>query len=366
MYQSRQAAVFIIPLFFLFLFCSPKKQRTIARSYYYWRSSGDISEEEKKFLHEHQINKLYVRLMDVDWSNTQGAIPVSTGRPDVVNQRLNQYDSLNVNVVPVVFITNKTFELIDSFDIPLLAKRIIRRCLPGYDAEDIRYEKNNPAWGLPLKPNEIQFDCDWTAKTRGKYFYFLNLITGLLPSDSIVVSATIRLHQYKYPDKTGIPPVIRGMLMVYNISDLRLYSPTNSIYDDKKAKAYFTQTKKYQLPLDIVLPAYSWCLIFRDQKFYQIENDLSENDLRKMSFLEKGNNGFYRVNEDTVYNDLFLRPGDEIKPEGIGIETLRQAAGLSRQAVNTNDFSVSFFELSESEIKNYSYESIEDIYHSFH
>ena len=87
---------------------------------------------------------------DVDWSNTQGAIPVSTGRPDVVNISLNKYDSLRIDIVPVVFITNKTFEAIDSFDIPLLAKRVVRRCLPEYDDEDRNYERNNLSSGLPV------------------------------------------------------------------------------------------------------------------------------------------------------------------------------------------------------------------------
>ena len=153
--------------------------------------------------------------------------------------------------------------------------------------------------------------------------------------------------------------------MVYNISDLRHYSPTNSIFEDSKANPYFTSTAKYPLPLDIVLPAYSWCLVFRDQKFYQIENDLSENDLKKLSFLEKGVGAFYRVKQDTVFHDLFSVPVMKLSQKVSGSKPYCRQPGCLKKARNTADFSVAFFELSESEITNYSYETFEDIYHSF-
>jgi hypothetical protein len=360
-------ALFIASVCFSFVFysCSQKNNREVTRSYYYWRSNGEISNEEIEFLRDHKVSKLYVRLMDIDWSEVYGAIPVSTGRPDYLNFYINHDDSTRIDITPVVFITNKTFEKIDSSAIPLLAKRVIRRCLLSYDDEDKRYESEHRSYGQPFQPREIQLDCDWTAGTRDKYFYFLQQLKRLMPVDNILISATIRLHQFKYPGKTGVPPVNRGMLMVYNISDLRQYSPVNSIYDHDKAKAYFKSPEKYALPLDIVLPAYSWCIVFRDQKFYQIENGLSERDLAGLSFLQKKANGFYQVKQDTVFHDLFLRPGDEIKPEGIDSTTLQQAARLAKEAINTGQFAIAFFELSASEISNYSYESIEDIYHSY-
>ena len=303
--------------------------------------------------------------MDIDWSEVYGAIPVSGGQPDQLNFRLNEYDSVKTGIIPVVFITNKTFERITLADIPVLAKRIVRRCLLSYDDEDKRYESEHYSRGKRFQPGEIQFDCDWTISTKDKYFSFLREVERLVSAHKVFLSATIRLHQYKYPDKTGVPPVDRGMLMVYNINDLRQYSPVNSIYDDNKAGAYFTSSKKYLLPLDIVLPAYSWCIVFRDQKFYQIENGLSEKDLQGLSFLQKTNNNFYSVRNDTVFHDLFLRPGDEIKVEGINKETLLQAAQLAGRAINTDSVTVSFFELSEKEISNYDYETIENVYNSY-
>jgi len=356
---------FSLSLVFILLTCCSHPPRRVDRAYYYWKT-GEASSGERQFLKEQGIRKLYVRQLDVDWSDVQGAIPLNGSNIEALNDDLVRYDTFPVQMVPVVFITNKTFELITPRDIPLLAKRLVRRCLPAYDSMDIRYEHRHYMnfYGGPIKPKEIQFDCDWTAKTSSAYFQFLREVRNLAP-DSIIISATIRLHQYKYPDKTGVPPVDRGMLMVYNISDPKQYTPEQSIFDLTKASAYFDRTEKYKLPLDIALPAWSWCLVFRDHKFYQIENGITESDLRQQAFLKHKGNRYYQVTQDTVYRDLFLRPGDEIKAESVDDATLQQAAHLARRAVNTPDFTVTLFELSEQEINRYNHETINQVYAAF-
>ena len=355
--------------------CTRKK--TVSPAYYFWRTGTDISVQEKDLLRRHHIQTLYTKVLDVDWSDINGAIPVANRDIHSINRELNKYDSLGVRIVPVIFITNKTFSAIDSTEIPILAKRVLRRCLPAYDSMDIAYEaRDYMNEHFMARPRELQFDCDWTLSTARKYFFFLETIRRLLPSDSIVISATIRLHQYKYFSKTGVPPVNRGMLMLYNVSDLTQYSPVNSIFDKDKAAAYFTSGKVYPLPLDMALPAYSWGLVFRNKKFYQIENGLDIEILKGNNAFslednpgdgkEKANGvSFYRVTKDTVFGELFLRPGDEIKIERIDSSQLAAAAGLSLRAVNADSFHVAFFELSSNEIKRISDETLAHIYSSY-
>jgi hypothetical protein len=352
-------------ILFFFVSCNNKKAE-VERSYYFWQNGSYLDNDEINFLKQHQIHKLYTKILDVDWSDVYGAIPVSENDLNNLNQDLNYYNSLHLNIVPVVFITNKTFERIDTSQLSLLALRIVRKCLPAYDSIDINSENNKHYFPIAhlLNPSELQFDCDWTSTTSGKYFLFLKKVKALL-ADSISISATIRLHQYKYASKTGVPPVDRGMLMLYNISNPEKYEPTNSIFDYDKANAYFTSNKKYKLPLDVVLPAFSWSLVFRNQQFYQIENSLSDSDLNQLAFLQKENNGFYRVKTDTVFNDLFLRYGDEIKPEGVSAEDLDKAVKLAHKAINSTKYSVALFELSTSEVKKYKPDEIDKIYNSF-
>ena len=362
-YRRLCLFIFIITIFFS---CQQTPGKKITRAYYFWRMSTP-TDAERKFLKEHQIEKLYVHLLDVDWSPAQGPVPVTENELELTHNAFQQYNSFPKQLVPVIFITNKTFERIDSFDIPLLARRLVRRCLPAYDALDKDYEQRHyiTSYKGTIKPVEIQFDCDWTPGTKNKYFSFLREVKSLLP-DSILLSATVRLHQYKYPDKTGVPPVDRGMLMVYNISDPKQYTQPNSIFDKSKAAAYFTSDKKYPLPLDVVLPAWSWSIVYRDHEFYQVENELTEKDLKVLSFLSATDNHRFTVTQDTVYHDLFLRIGDEIKAEGIDATALKAATELSRKAVNTDSFTISLFELSQKEFQQYNHETINEVYTSFH
>jgi hypothetical protein len=363
----RRLCLFLFTI--ILISCSKQQPKVVTRAYYFWRMSDDPKPNEVNFLKQNGVQKLYVHLLDVDWSEVYGAVPVTSRRAESLFYNMRNYDSFNVQYIPVIFITNKTMERIDSSDIPLLAKRIVRRCLPSYDVEDMKYEeRHKPYWEKieALHPKEIQIDCDWTCPTAGRYFFLLKEVKRLLPSDSIKISATVRLHQFKYPKKTGVPPVDRGMLMVYNLSDPKQYGTGNSIFEFKKAKAYFDGVKEYPLPLDIALPAWNWCIIYRDKKFYQVENELNEETLKELSFVKPKNNHMYTVMQDTVYKDLFLRPGDEIKAEAISEEELSQATNLAKKAVNSDSLTVSLFELSENEFQRYSHESIDKVYASFH
>jgi hypothetical protein len=363
-FRARPTAAFFI--FFLLFLVSCRQRADVTRAYYYWRS-GDSENSERNLVRQEGIQKLYTRQLDVDWDVVQGAIPVSEGRPQILRWQLANYDSCHPAFVPVVFITNKVFEKIDSsFELPQLAQRVARRCLPAFDMVDSSYEERNylRTWDGPLRPRELQIDCDWTVSTAPRYFQFLRALRRIVP-DSVRLSATIRLHQYKYFQKTGVPPVDRGMLMVYNISDPTRYGPSSSIFDEQKAAAYFTSNRKYPLPLDIALPAFSWSIIFRKGKFYGIQNDLDEERVRALSFVVHRGGPFYAVTQDTVYKDLYLRPGDEIKVEQVRPADLLAAARLAQRAVNTNRYTVALFELSENEIKHYSHDSLRALYASF-
>jgi len=362
-YYQNIAFLFIAFTLSLFLYSCQSKETVIERGYYFWQNKSYLGSAEKKFLQQHSIHKLYAKILDVDWNDVYGPVPASKNDLNEINGSLNIYDSLHINIVPVVFITNKTFQKIDSGQLHLLALRILKECM--LDAIDIDAKNNGTLYSVK-KPasSEIQFDCDWTESTSGKYFQFLKEVKKILP-DSITVSATKRLHQYKDASKTGIPPVDRGMLMLCNVTDPKKYESINSIFDHDKASAYFASNKKYALPLDIVLPAFSRSLIFRNHQFYQIENNLSEPDLTQLSFLKKQSNGFYRVQADTVFSNLSLRIGDEIKPEEISAEDLNKVAELAHRTINSKKYSVAFFDLSENEVKKYNNSEIDKIYNSF-
>lgn len=366
--SRRTVSVLFFAVFILLAACNhPRRQ--VNRAVYYWRNAGWIAFDDRKWMKEHEINKVYVKLLDVDWDEARGAYPSSLNNIEYFVRSIYPSDSLSLDIVPVIFITNKVFTRIDSAGIKTLAIRVLRKCFTRYDLTDSASEKENLyLYGdkINLQPTEIQFDCDWTESTAKKYFYFLETVKKMIDGRNTHLSATVRLHQYKYPKKTGVPPVSKGMLMVYNITDLTKYDTTNSIFEKNKATAYFTSSKKYPLPLDVALPAYSWGLIYRNKKFFMIENGMTEKDLQQLDYFEPSGNNFFAVKKDTVLHDVFLRPGDEIKIETIDEKRLMQAAVLARKALNTDSLTISLFDLSSSPIKDYSHETVEQVYNSFH
>ena len=143
-----------------------------------------------------------------------------------------------------------------------------------------------------------------------------------------IISVTIRLHQIKYRDKMGIPPVERGMLMVYNLRNPTDFNEANSIFDATEAAKYLDGQAKYPLALDVALPIFRWGVAYRAGKFLNILNNLGSSEADTLRFLKK-NGRFYDVSADTVFHKNYLRFGDKIKIEEISDELLRGAADVA-------------------------------------
>ncbi len=169
--------------------------------------------------------------------------------------------SINYNIIPVVFIKKRVFERIREDNIESLAKSIYSLV-------------STVNHSIKKVPNRIQFDCDWTEKTRDKYFLFLRLYRSLSQSG---ISCTVRLHQVKYPGIAGIPPVDYAVLMFYNMGEINA-GTGNSVYDKEIAKKYSPSIKSYPLELDLALPIFSWGLQLRAGRVIQL--------LNKMRFLQ--------------------------------------------------------------------------------
>jgi hypothetical protein len=86
---------------------------------------------------------------------------------------------------------------------------------------------------------ELQVDCDWTLRSREKYFALLSDVRRLLKEHGMNLSATIRLHQLSQP----APPVDYGALMVYNTADPRRLTDHNPILDIRDVEPYMKHLK---------------------------------------------------------------------------------------------------------------------------
>lgn len=221
-----------------------------AASVYYWKTTFEITEAQRQYLEQNDIQKIYLRLFDI--------VPSAEGpRPNATIAFEDTIPS-QLTVVPTIFIDYTIFR--DKVDIDLLARRTLERV-----------RKMSATHGFSF--NEIQFDCDWTVKTEEGYFAFLKAVG--LADTSMVVSSTIRLHQLS----STPPPADYGALMLYNTGDFRQANgDRNPILDADDVRPYLKHLASYDLPLCAAYPNFDWRLLFHEGEFkgilYQV--DLSD------------------------------------------------------------------------------------------
>lgn len=270
--------------FFILISCSPKTEK-IPLSFYYWQTTFQLSELEQSYLSDLDINKMYIRYFDVDIKDNQ-PIPIA---PIVFNDLPE-----NIEIVPVVYLKNEVF--LTTVDTKDLARKIIDYI------QQINNQNN-------IEINQIQLDCDWSLQTRDSYFELIDEIKKIQPS----VSATIRLHQIKYADKTGVPAVDKGVLMYYNMGVIAA-DENNSIYQRNIAKRYLSSVNQYSLPLDIALPIFSWGVHIRDHQVINLIGGMRAKDLQNDAFKKIDKNQYLVVN-DLMYEGRYLAKNDIVKIE---------------------------------------------------
>ncbi|MDP2365723.1 MAG: hypothetical protein Q8M94_18390 [Ignavibacteria bacterium] len=329
------------------LSCTNNLQKEISLGVYFWKTNFSLSTTELNWLKESEIQKLYVRFFDVDWNpNINSAVPV--GDVAIETKKVNA-----VEIIPVVFITNRTLKNIPDSLISELSQNIHNKIFGKLALFD----------NLSIK--EIQLDCDWTESTRDKYFKLVENLKQLAENDKIEITATIRLHQVKFFSKTGVPPIKRGMLMFYNMSDVSDMRTRNSIYDEDVAKRYLVNFDKYPLDLDVVLPAFSWACWFRNGKLKNLINDVMANELEKNSCFVKEDKNIFRAVKACYIKGNYILPGDYLRAEETDFNTTLGAAELIAPYIKNKKLNISIYHLNGVVMKNYDKDKLKDIVDCF-
>jgi len=277
---------------------------------YYWKTTWQLSPTEQQRMYDAGTRQLLLRLFDVDWNfNTNTAQPRGELRlPDALALHPE------LQITPVVYFVERIFR--QDVDTEDLARRVGR---------SIR------SYGQFLQPTRWQIDCDWTPKSRQRYFAFLTALQVQNPE--IPLSVTVRLHQYRERTENGVPPVPEGLLMCYNMEPVGKVNTTNAIYREDLLRGYL-RTSPYPLPLDAALPAFSWGAAFHDVHFLGITPPPDQLG----SLVKATENGHYFVLRDTTLGDAFVRAGDDIRYDGIRTTTeLVAAAELLRDRPEIRD-----------------------------
>ena len=249
------------------------------------------------------VSRIYLRYFDVEYDEFSHS-PKPTYFLDEISDEIR-----DMEIIPVVYLEN---EVLKKGSLDSLANKIAQLVI-----EISTYH---------FKGKEIlrlQVDCDWTESTRENYFEILRSL-----SKDFVLESTIRLHQIKYQNKTGIPPVKRGVLMLYNMGNLADMEQ-NSILSLETTASYLNSSSTYPLPLALALPQFSQTVIKSSDDRIKLINDAKSKELDKNSECFKKISQYkYLTSCDTTFHGHVVRSGFEIKVEEPSVEEIIRARDL--------------------------------------
>lgn len=315
--------------------CKEEMHQQAEISFYHWKQDFSLDANELTILSDNKVNELYVRFFDVTLENGNG-VPISIID---FNRATIPYD-----VIPCIYIENRVFEGYSSD----LYNKI-------FELVSEIAELNN------LTISEIQFDCDWTSSTDSNYFQFLKNFQEISPW---IVSSTLRLHQLKYPEMTGIPPVDKAVLMCYNMDDIYDLKTTNSIISNNTLLSYVSKTPAYPLELDLALPAYHWGLVYRLDDLALIVNDIETDSIPNYPFTKLSSTK-YQADSSFYFNQTYFNRGDILRIEYSSKEVLLECAHTLKSSKQSFK-KVIFYHINSQYLPSYEeslFKEIADIIH---
>jgi len=330
--------------------CTPNKAEHVERAFYYWKNDEwQPTNKEDSLVRTLGIKKLYVKFFEVERNEVMGNIPTAKTQLHLYNA----YDS--ITMVPTIYLRNEVFKKISNKGLDSLAGNV-SFLINKYCTDNGYYRGLNRV----VNVSEYQMDCDWTPSTKDNYFYFLKKLKKISGKQ---ISCTLRLYPYKYPDKMGIPPVDKAMLMCYNLISPLEDHTKNSILDINELSLYLKSADKYPLHLDIALPLYSWVQVYQNNHFAKL---LYTDTKNIKAILKHEKPLWYEATRDTVINDFYLRTGDKIKIEETTPAQIQEAIALIKKNTDLDkNITVSLFHLDQQQLSRYSYEQISAFYSGF-
>ncbi len=294
----------------------------------------------RDYLAQTGAHKLYVKFFDVDWS---GQHPVPLAEVEIDTNGLS-----GLEVVPCVFITNRCMAQLPDDAVNDLAERILRKT----------FELAAQLPGVRIR--EFQADCDWTASTRERYFQLLQTLGQQLHERQVSLSVTIRLHQYRYPDQTGVPPGDKGLLMCYNTGNVEDPTETNSILRPETLRSYLQHAHPYPLHLDAALPVFRWGVLFRQGRMIRLIHALETAHMSDTSRFHALNDTHYEVVKSTFLQGHYLYAGDRLRLEAPTVKDLQLAAQMFRPLWrhNKSTGTLAFYHLDTLNMRHFSPQAI--------
>ena len=308
------------------------------RAVYYWKTVFKLNNWERQFLERHNIRRIYLRVFDIHYSRdndgTHRSVPIATTRfADTV--------PAGIEIVPTVFITKDAMK-----NDPDFAEELYTRVKAMVKANNLG----------PTR--EIQLDCDFYSSQEESFTKLCRHVVELAHADSVLVSATLRLHQLG----NYTPPADRAALMLYNTESIHSNATSNSIITLKSVENYVNRKIACDIPVDIALPTYQWGVLKPEwyPNWLQIlhHSDYSDSTLYRQVSPNK-----YAVTSWHVLDGKCLYIGDTIRFERAEHEVVAAARDrVTSRVTSPGRPGVILYHLDSLNLSKYSSEQIEQLY----
>lgn len=289
----------------------------IALSYYHWKNSYRTQTDLQA---SHPAHRLYLKFLDLGYSQQLEVNPTRFINPPPTTPQ----------TIPVVYLDNRALANSTAEEI----RQLILQYIPAEQYQN------------------IQIDCDWSPRTREKYFTLLEQLKEHYPT----LSATLRLHQVKYAQKTGVPPVTYGVLMYYNMSEIRDINTRNYVLDHSVGKQYLQNFEHYPLRMELALPLYQQVRVIRQQRVALLLPHANM-QLDKLQQIEALSEGKFEVIAAHYWQGEYLYAGDQLIVDQVSIEQLREISRDLAQHIKPQE--IIFY--SYQDARRYPHEALRDL-----
>lgn len=298
----KNFTILFVSFLLLFSSCENETENTTSSkqiNYYHWKSNAVMTNTITETLKVSNTQKIYMHYFDVDkLSNSDWDYHNNIYPTYVLKNVENQYKEYEI--VPVVYIVNDIFKQ-DDLKIDVLVEDITK----------LINQISEKQFNQQIKT--IQIDCDWSESTRNQYFSFLTQM-----KQAFDISITFRLHQIKFPEMTGVPPVTKGTLMLYNMGDLRNKNQ-NSIIENSIVQDYITSQTTYPISMDVALPLFSQTVISNNKNEIKIIKNSERKVLETDHHFKAIDQNNFSVVKDTLFRGFYLKEGFNLKLEELAI-----------------------------------------------
>ena len=309
---------------------------------YYWKTTFNTDSAEFDLLLRHKIGRVYMRMFDVvhdiypyDNKVENRVVPNASIQISDPRNRLAE-DLADIEFVPVVYVTLEALKAMKGHE-GTLASNIVTRVRNMCEYNGLR------------NVSEVQLDCDWTPSTESSFFSLCDSTRRILhtPEYGWSLSSTIRLHQLA----RKVPPVDRGVLMVYNTGDFANPDAANSIINADDVSPYLKRLSSYDLHLDVAYPTYSWQLLFCDRQFAGLMDNVDLTDTTAFKRREASN--IYIARRDVPYHNMVIHAGDMVRAETSSFADIMRVKDMIEQRLSERPHSNILYHLDFENLLKY-------------